>query len=449
MKIKYKIWVMPAFLALGAALVTLTAPVISAAGPHDKGDNRGRSGCRVDQDRHAKDKDKSPDRNAPISLLHVIVVPGNPVISADIAWVDNCAGTKRYYMADRSNFGVDIIDAETESYVGRVSGMAGNLPSGGGTVTTNGPGPNGVLVTPDRKLWAGDGNSITQVADVDPDSPNYLSIIGSANTSNPECDDGTNHYCGRADELGYDPEDHVILIANPSPLSLAAGHAPVDPYATLISAKPPYKVLGQVIFHGAGGAEQPLWIPALHRFFLTVPGKLSGTTVVTPATIQIINPKTRMAETPRVLDCMALNGTTSVATTGEALGEDQRLLVSACGNPIIFDALTGSLIKVITQVTGGDEVWYDPGAQHFYNHGNDTTTPPPVQSLAVIDAETSSWLQNVPDVRGKNPAAFADTTHVFTIVQINAAIVAAPSTDNSTCASLGFKGTGCVAVFGR
>src|SRR4029077_3366874 len=103
-----------------------------------------------------------------------------------------------------------------------------------------------------------------QIADVDPDSPNYLDIIASVSTANPECDDGTatGHYCGRADEIGYDPQDHVILIANPSPLSTAAGHAPVNPYATLISAKPPYKVLGQITFPGAGGPEQPFGIPA-------------------------------------------------------------------------------------------------------------------------------------------------------------------------------------------
>ncbi len=76
---------------------------------------------------------------------------GNPITSADIAWVD--LGTERYYFADRSNFGVDIIDAETDFYVGRVSGMAGPLPSTGGTAAMNGPGPNGVLMTPNRKLW--------------------------------------------------------------------------------------------------------------------------------------------------------------------------------------------------------------------------------------------------------------------------------------------------------
>jgi hypothetical protein len=86
------------------------------------------------------------NRNAPVSLLGVITVPGQPITSSDIAWAD--PGTQRYYFADRSNLGVEIIDAVNNVWVGRVGGMAGPLPSGGGTATTNGPGPNGVVVTP-------------------------------------------------------------------------------------------------------------------------------------------------------------------------------------------------------------------------------------------------------------------------------------------------------------
>ena len=143
---------------------------------------------------------------------------------------------------------------------------------------------------------------------------------------------------------------------------------------------------------------------------------------------------------------ISLIGTTSVGTTGIALGAFQHLLVSACGKPIILNALTGHIINVITQVGGGDEVWYNSGDGRFYVTGANTSTPP-VQSLGVIDAETSTWMQNVPDVRGKNPAAFAETNHIFTIVQINAAIVAMPANDDSTCSKFGFKGTGCIAVF--
>src|ERR1700704_4678423 len=126
---------------------------------------------RADQERDRRDRNDRDCRDndhhehnvkTPVRLIGVISVPGNPITSADIAWVD--AGTERYYVADRSNFGVDIIDAENDLYEARVPGMAGPLTSGGGTALTNGGGPNGVLVTPKRQLWAGDGNSTTQVA---------------------------------------------------------------------------------------------------------------------------------------------------------------------------------------------------------------------------------------------------------------------------------------------
>ena len=387
--------------------------------------------------------------NTPVVLSCVITVPGNPIASSDIAWVD--PRTERYYVADRSNSGVDIIDAEHDRYVGRVGGMAGGFPTtpttGGGTATTNGAGPNGVVVTPNGHLWAGDGNSTVQVADVDPDSPNYLTIIHSTSTALPGCDGGTatTHYCGRADEIGYDPEDHVILIANPTPLSAAAPHTGIDPYATFISAVPPYSVLGHITFVGAGGLEQPLWDPENHRLFLTVPGK----TGVTPASVAVINPTTRMVETTYPLNCQALTGTAGVGITGIALGASQRLLVSACGRPIILDALTGTVSSVITQVGGGDEVWYNPGDRRFYVTGADpaVTPPAPAQSLGVIAAGTGQWLQNATIVRGKNPAAFAENNQIFAIVQITAAIAAGTATDSTACAQFGSHRTGCIAVF--
>ena len=145
----------------------------------------------VSGDGHAQNgnNDHDNNRNAPVSASGIILVPGHPITSADIAWAD--PGTERYYFADRSNAGVDIIDAENDVWVGRVEGMAGALPSGGGTSTTNGPGPNGVVVTPLKRLWAGDGSSTVQVADVDPDSPFYEQILDSVSTALPVCDGGT------------------------------------------------------------------------------------------------------------------------------------------------------------------------------------------------------------------------------------------------------------------
>ncbi len=107
-----------------------------------------------------------------VRLIGVIPVPGQPIVSSDITWVD--PRTDRAYLTDRSNAGVDIIDAENNVFVGRVSGMVGVVGASDGTSQNNGSGPNGVLVTPNKVLWAGDGNSTTTVADVDPHSLPHL-----------------------------------------------------------------------------------------------------------------------------------------------------------------------------------------------------------------------------------------------------------------------------------
>jgi hypothetical protein len=313
------------------------------------------------------------------------------------------------------------------------------------------------VVTPQKRLWAGDGNATVQVADVDPKSATYLQILHSVSTAIPICDTATAHYCGRADEIDYDPVDHIILIANPSPISVSIPHVAVDPYATFINADPPYNVLGHITFMGAGGLEQPRWSDQTRRFLITVPGLMVGTAIVTPASIHVINPTTLASEKTYPIDCQAIAGVTgpnSVSVTGIVLRPNQNILVSACGFPIILSLdkqTTGiNVIQVIRQVGGGDQVWYNPnpGDGRFYVTGVDMTSPTGVQSLGVINGNTSEWLQNVSDVRGKNPAALADNNHIFTIVQINTAIANGSSPDNSICAtSFNIKGTGCVAVF--
>src|SRR5258706_11225944 len=94
----------------------------------------------------SRNKDQDNNRNAPVSLLSVIQVPGNPVTSADISWAD--PGTERYYFADRSNFGVEVIDAEKDVWVGRVKGMAAALPSWGGPCNQPRPRPQSVGSSP-------------------------------------------------------------------------------------------------------------------------------------------------------------------------------------------------------------------------------------------------------------------------------------------------------------
>src|SRR5215470_13144978 len=68
---------------------------------------------------------QSPQSRAttPIRLVGIIPVPGNPLVTSDIIWVDQA--TRRLYVADRSNFGIDIFDAVKNSFVARITGFAG------------------------------------------------------------------------------------------------------------------------------------------------------------------------------------------------------------------------------------------------------------------------------------------------------------------------------------
>ena len=359
----------------------------------------------------------------PLKLIGVIPVPGNPLMSSDIAWVD--AGTKQFYLAERSNKGIDVIDAENDLYVGRIPGFMGINTA---PIPPNIQGPNGVTVTPEKKLWAGDGgNGLLQVADVDPKSPNYLKIIKTITTQIPEC----GPRCNRVDELGYDPEDHVVAVVNHDGQPASAANTPAgtntratpfDPYVTFISAET-YKVLGALPFAGAGGLEQPMWNPGMHRFFLSVgeyrDGRNGGN-----GELAVINPKTMKVE--KTYD------TGKCHPSGEVLGPAQHIFV-ACGGAvgsIMLNAMTGKIM-----------------ANNFYFTGVDKSVTPPVTAVGVVDGTTGEWLQNVPDPGARQAVALAANNHIFTPVQVTAAMVADPATDNTTCSLFGFKGTGCIAVF--
>src|SRR6266571_8180144 len=157
-----------------------------------------------------RDHDK---RSAPVQILCAIAVPGNPLSNVAKAWFSHERNS--LYIDDQSNKGVDVIDLRTYAFAGRVTGFVGVATTGGGTATTNGQGPNSLALTQGNQMWVSDGNSQLQIVDL-----HSLSIIETISTAMPVCDGGTatTHYCGRANEMTYDPEDHVILVVNPNPL---------------------------------------------------------------------------------------------------------------------------------------------------------------------------------------------------------------------------------------
>ena len=362
-----------------------------------------------DRDRDQQEcRDVEHNAKTPLEAIGVIPIPGSPLLSTDIAWVD--PGTERFYLADRSNAGVDIIDAENDTFVGRVPGFAGaNGP--------NGNGPDGVLVTPSRKAWVGDGNAKVRVADVDPSSPTYLTVIKTVDVSIPAC--GSN--CNRADEVGYDPKGHKTLAAIDQPNSAGNAAVAIAPYAALIDANTYGVQIVQIPnITAGGGLEQPLWDGEEGVFFLTVPSV--GNPASGSGEIVLIDPKTGTVGPKPYLPG-------ACGPTGEVLAANQRLVVECGGNLVILNAHTG---KIITTVTGvpADELWFNPGNDLVYSASGGT--------LYVVDPQAGAVVQTLSDPGGRNQAAFAENNHVFTPVRAAA---------GDQCSKFGFVGTGCVAVF--
>ena len=81
--------------------------------------------------------------NAQTRCVTAIAIVGNPLTSFDISWAD--PGRAEYYLGDRSNAGIDIIDTEHKTFKRRLPGFVGIVLNKAGTaVDNNHSGPDGV-----------------------------------------------------------------------------------------------------------------------------------------------------------------------------------------------------------------------------------------------------------------------------------------------------------------
>src|SRR5882672_4344760 len=74
-----------------------------------------------------------------------VIIPGKPLQSYDISWVN--PHRAEYYLGDRSNFGIDIIDTRTLTFKRRLGGpgvFTGVVLRANGTVNNDKSGPDGV-----------------------------------------------------------------------------------------------------------------------------------------------------------------------------------------------------------------------------------------------------------------------------------------------------------------
>jgi hypothetical protein len=138
--------------------------------------------------------------------LTAVIIPGKPLQSYDISWVD--PNRAEYYLGDRSNAGIDIIDTHTLKFKRTIPGFVGAKLNANGTVNNNISGPDGVT-SHGRWLYAGDGDSTLKVIDLD--APNASAIKQSINTG------GTT----RVDEMALTTDGELLLAAIGATIHLA------------------------------------------------------------------------------------------------------------------------------------------------------------------------------------------------------------------------------------
>ena len=402
------------------------------------------------------------------------------LVSFDISWVD--PALRSYYLADRNNKSVDVVSTLTftASLFNKASaggtgptfvGTRGTLQPGGVDTGVlcggNGPfvapcvsnnnvsGPDGVLTAENStQLWVGDGNS--RVWALNPTTGAMLTPP--AGGSNPVLTSpASQNNLNRADELCYDPVDHLVMAAN---------NADSPPFATIISATS-FKVVAKITFDGTNGApnstngiEQCAWSPRTGMFTITVPGiDATGTMGV----VAQISPKTH--KVVKVFGPYSIND--CAQPQGQAVGPAPQILLG-CNQPspdgsfntIIIDENNGSVIQTLVGEGGNDEVWFgeDNGTpksndgHYFLARGQ----APTAQFLGIVDSQFRAQDQSI---QTGTPGGTARRAHSVAADYTSGLVyVPIPATGGGSGGSLGFQSAlcgstaalqaaGCIAVF--
>ena len=425
-----------------------------------------------------------------LRLLTLAPIPPSPdnttagaMYSFDISYVDQTVRNQTYYLADRSNKGVEVVDA-VGNYVGRITATPPFAGFSGSNPTSE---PNGVVAA-FPWLFVTDANS--RVVSIDLRNNGTVSNVSTGGAPGL-----------RADELAYDPTHGLLLVIN---------NADMPPFGTLISVNQSTGQLtvgSRITFDMAhtgvnaqNGAEQPVWDPGSNRFFLSIPqiggppmGPMPGQPIPDGAVIRI-NPFSATVEAQYPVPLcgpagLALGprpgssgsnqgnqgngnggqtdlfvGCNTVADTSGNVW-DPNGTVPADPRDVVLNSSTGQIDATVFGVGAGDEVWFNPGDGNYYATGSGSPQRPLPAATAkgstpagVVDSKDETLLQlfptyNVPAVTtgplsGQHPAgtshsiaANSNFNRVYVPLPANNAILSPDGTKNCL--------TGCVAVFGH
>ncbi len=348
------------------------------------------------------------NENTNYSRVATIQVPGNPLSVFDISFVDPVLPL--YYLADRSNASLDIIDTRTNTVIAQVGGFVGvRKDPATGLTSTAVSGPDGVSVVSPGEVWVGDGDSTVKVVDVV--SQKVTDTISTA------LDGQSGDTDKRADEMYYDPLDHIMVVAN---------NAATPPYITFISTLPnDHRVLGHIVYSDSDGVEASVYDPAKGLFYVNLTQIGSDPN---NGAVSVVDPR-QLKEVGRftVTGC---NG------TGIDLAPGEKLVIgcSLTNNSQIISANDGTLLAEFPQTSGADQIWYNQGDGRVYLAGRNNPASAGGPSLGVIDALTNTFVTNIPtDASAHSVAADARTGNIY--------VPLGPIASDPACTA------GCIAVY--
>jgi hypothetical protein len=307
---------------------------------------------------------------APYTLTTTIPWTPKNSTSVDLGLVVN--GT--YYLSDRTNAAVHVVDLATRTEIKQISGFVGARLGSNGKVSSAISGPNGVLLIPDRnELYVGDGDGSVKVVDL-----HSLTVINTIKLGLTK----------RADEMAYDAKHKVVAVTGPDE----------DTAVLIIISVTDQKILGNISFPDAtNGIEQPAYNPVDSLIYVSVPETKADTggeiDAIDTTTLKI----TRILPEPQC------------SSHGIVFGPAQHLLLGCSLDPIlanntahtlIMDITTGAITASIPGIGGSDQTAYNPTTNWFYvadyqNLANGSRTGAPDPILAVVDAATGALVQTL------------------------------------------------------
>ena len=368
-------------------------------------------GAAVAADSSSDEKDTHRSGPTDYRRLLTVPVPGSPLAVFDISYVD--PRLPLYYLADRSNAALDIIETVHNKFLTRVGGFVGVRNGANGLPSTAVSGPNGVQPVGVGEVWVGDGDSTVKVVDLF--TQKVVDVVSTIRTDEPGHTADTDK---RADEMAYDPRDHILVAAN---------NAATPPFVTFISTQPGHhQVLKQIVFSDYAGVEQPAYSPKTRKFYVNLTATNADPNI---GGVAVVNPQTLTVE--RIFPLQDCN------PAGLAVGARLDLLVgcSLTDSSQIISSADGSVETDIPQVAGSDQVWYNQGDHHYYLAARNNAASKGGPSLGIIDARDNSFIANVPtDVSAHSVAADARTGLVY--------VPLGPIAADPDCQS------GCIGVYG-